>query len=406
MKAFFLAFALLFVTMPAFAVTGTDAAPGQSCAVPHAVTMTANPSGQGGYVLTCEGGQWIAQITAAAPTTGSQVTTKSYVDTAVAAAAGGGDSVPLGGGTCYYALTGASCGTGFQQMPGNMAFYSGGTAIICCSGGTSSGDTTPTAFDFPDTGPVTPGTSYGWNALQITGFDSAPISVSGQPTLQYRICADAGCSNVIKSWKSAVDIINNDEYLQIRVTAATRGTVTITVGETTDTAFIDARWTVFATSGTWSGNLGGLSGADSKCQAAASAASLPGTYRAWLSGDGDNEVRDRFETVGTSLPFYLTDGTTKVADDWSDLTDGSLEAPINKDENGAGVSSSYVWTNTDSDGSAVYTTASNNCSLFTSSSGAYGGYAGYTAYPNINWTQYNHTSCSSSGFRLYCFQTQ
>jgi hypothetical protein len=402
MRTLLLTLALLFIAAPAFAVTGTDAAPGQSCAVPHAVTMTANPSGQGGYVLTCEGGQWIAQITAATPTAGSQVTTKSYVDTAVAAAAGGGDSVPLGGGTCYYALSGASCGTGFQQMPGNMAFYDGGTAIICCSGGTSSGDTTPAAFDFPDTGIILPTATYGWNAIQITGFDSAPVSVSGQPTLQYRICADAGCSNVIKSWKSAVDIINNDEYLQLRVTEPIPGTITVTVGEATDTAFVNPQWRVFVTSGTWNGNLGGLSGADSKCQSAASAASLPGTYRAWLSSSGDS-VLDRFENAGTATPFYLVDGTTKVVDDWGDLTDGSLDHAIGRDETGASVGATYAWTNTQEDGTAYSTSTNTTCSQFESS--AYSTRVGYITETGTLWTNYQNVSCSG-GYRLYCFQTQ
>jgi hypothetical protein len=404
MKTLFLALALSLVAAPAFAVTGTDAAPGQSCAVPHAVTMTANPSGQGGYVLTCEGGQWIAQITAATPTAGSQVTTKSYVDTAVAAAAGGGDSVPLGGGTCYYALSGASCGTGFQQMPGNMAFYDGGTAIICCSGGTSSGDTTPTAFDFPDTGIILPTATYGWNAIQITGFDSAPVSVSGQPTLQYRICGDAGCSNVIKSWKSAVDIINNDEYLQLRVTEPISGTITVTVGETIDTAFVNPQWKVFVTSGTWSGgNLAGLSGADSKCQSAASAASLPGTYRAWLSSSAGS-VLDRFENAGTAAPFYLVDGTTKVVDDWGDLTDGSLDHAINQYETGASVGSTYTWTNTREDGTTVSTANSATCSQFYSNS--YTTVAGNTYQTDAEWTNSTTINCSSSIYHLYCFQTQ
>ena len=40
---------------------------------------------------------------------------------------------------------------------------------------------------------------------------------------------------------------------------------------------------VFVTSTTYTGNLGGLSGADSKCQARATAANLSGVWKAWLS---------------------------------------------------------------------------------------------------------------------------
>ena len=40
---------------------------------------------------------------------------------------------------------------------------------------------------------------------------------------------------------------------------------------------------VFVTSTTYKGNLGGLAGADAKCQTRANAASLGGTWKAWLS---------------------------------------------------------------------------------------------------------------------------
>ena len=47
------------------------------------------------------------------------------------------------------------------------------------------------------------------------------------------------------------------------------------------------RVTAFVTSTSYNGNLGGVSGADLKCQARAAVAGLPGTYRAWiLSGTG------------------------------------------------------------------------------------------------------------------------
>src|SRR5215212_6677746 len=42
---------------------------------------------------------------------------------------------------------------------------------------------------------------------------------------------------------------------------------------------------VFLSSITYDGNLGGLSGADAKCQGLAAVAGLPGIYKAWLSDD-------------------------------------------------------------------------------------------------------------------------
>jgi hypothetical protein len=42
---------------------------------------------------------------------------------------------------------------------------------------------------------------------------------------------------------------------------------------------------VFVSGSKWNGNLGGLAGADAKCQQAADAAGLGGTFRAWISDD-------------------------------------------------------------------------------------------------------------------------
>ena len=39
----------------------------------------------------------------------------------------------------------------------------------------------------------------------------------------------------------------------------------------------------FVTSQLYNGNMGGLAGADARCQGLADAVGLPGTYRAWLS---------------------------------------------------------------------------------------------------------------------------
>jgi hypothetical protein len=46
---------------------------------------------------------------------------------------------------------------------------------------------------------------------------------------------------------------------------------------------------VFVTSQTYTGNLGGHTGADQKCKALALAAGLLGNFKAWISGDGLNE---------------------------------------------------------------------------------------------------------------------
>jgi hypothetical protein len=384
---------------PAHAVTGSDITPGSACTVEDAMAMTANPSGMGGYLLTCKSGTWIAQITAATPTQNSHVATKGYVDTAIAAAAGGG------GATCYY-TTATSCGTGFAAMPGSFINGPTGTShTICCVGTVSfsSGDISPTAFDFPDSSDLAPGTTYTWAAIQLTGFDSATVSISGPGGPQYRVCFDAACTNILKNWKSTADIISSGQYLQIRTTLATaipRGSlVTVNVGDTSDTAAINGPWLVFASSSLYSG--GQVS--DSACASEAAGAGLIGTYRGWFSKNATTEPQDRFENVNTTVAFELVTGT-KVVDNWTDLVDGSLDNAISSGPSGASVTG-QAWTNTDGVGVVTGTTAGTSCNGFNSSSAANTARAGTVTSATNTWTNTNNPTCDTAE-HLYCFQTQ
>ena len=81
--------------------------------------------------------------------------------------------------------------------------------------------------------------------------------------------------------------------------------------------------TVFVTKSSFKSNMGGLAGADAKCQAEADdPASIvpPGTYLPWLS-DGQDSPDTRF--TRSSHPYVRPDGT-KFAEDYTDLTDGSI----------------------------------------------------------------------------------
>ncbi len=94
-----------------------------------------------------------------------------------------------------------------------------------------------------------------------------------------------------------------------------------------------AQKTVILTSATFKANLGGLTGADDKCQAEADgpASIVPsGTYLAWLS-DGTDSPDTRF--TKSSHPYVLPDGT-KIAENFTDLTDGSILHAINIDPTG------------------------------------------------------------------------
>jgi len=152
--------------------------------------------------------------------------------------------------------------------------------------------------------------------------------------------------------------------------------------------------TVFVTSTTHNGNLGGLSGADAICQGLADAASLPGTYMAWLS-DSTGTPDTRF--VKSTSPYTLIDGTI-LADDWDELIDGSLNARINLDEIGSVPYPPQVWTNTKNDGKAFNP---NDCNDWTSGTNA--DHSRVSSTVDDSFQPLFKTTCNN-GYRLYCFQ--
>ena len=155
--------------------------------------------------------------------------------------------------------------------------------------------------------------------------------------------------------------------------------------------------TVFVTSETYTGNLGGVTGADEKCQALANEAGLDGTYKAWISG---STVSPSQRFIRSSLPFYLVDDR-KIANNWKDLTSSSLDKPINIDENGVVINDGIlrVWTNTHPNGNLYTTTKS--CSGWTSLLD-YGRY-GDAWSSNSKWSSNDYALCSDPS-HLYCFR--
>jgi hypothetical protein len=174
---------------------------------------------------------------------------------------------------------------------------------------------------------------------------------------------------------------------------------------------------VFVTSTLYTGNLGGLSGADAKCQERASSAGLPGTFRAFLS-DSTGSPSTRFtKQVG---PYRRIDGEI-VAQNFSDLISNGVAHMINLTEkNGpppeakpggtldnicSEETSNLVWTNTSRSGTAI--SQDGGCSNWSTTN------SGKTAFGRWDdpafWTAY----CTSTGGEmarcasqapLYCFE--
>ncbi len=169
---------------------------------------------------------------------------------------------------------------------------------------------------------------------------------------------------------------------------------------------------VFITSGVYAGDLGGIAGADSKCQELAESedAGLPGRYKAWLASSSADSPVTRF--THSLSPYVLVNGTI-VAENWHDLTDSSLHHPIDLDETGAYVGGS-AWTNVLSFGEVAYHSSfagigqppasdTRTCGMWTSESPDWSGSYGSSYSQNSQWTYSDISDCSSQN-HLYCIQ--
>src|SRR6185295_4806701 len=132
-------------------------------------------------------------------------------------------------------------------------------------------------------------------------------------------------------------------------------------------------WTVFISSAIYNGNLGGLAGADQKCQqlAAAAGMGINRKFMAWLS---TSTVSAASRLYHAPDPYVLvSEGGEVVASNWADLTDGTLQRSIQRDELGrrAGPDSgASVWTGTSRTG-ATYLSFCGEWMLFAGTNGAY-----------------------------------
>ena len=170
---------------------------------------------------------------------------------------------------------------------------------------------------------------------------------------------------------------------------------------------------VFLSSEMYSGNLGGVSGADLKCQALAASAGLadPHVFRAWIS-DGIHAPLTRFTQLDVSdAPYILLDGRV-VAATFAELVEQGPRVGISVTEEGEAIFGAYVWTNTTAFGEVFSPT--NHCTGWTASLNALPARLGYNALmleqgpafetwrAQRHWTSLMSQECSFP-WRLYCF---
>jgi hypothetical protein len=159
---------------------------------------------------------------------------------------------------------------------------------------------------------------------------------------------------------------------------------------------------VFVTANSFTGNLGGVVGGNAKCQTEATAAGLPGTYKAWLSDSLGNYPAATDAFTHSSLPYVTPDpGLTTVASNWNQLISGSLQNSISFIATGSAAPQEQVWTATNNNGTA----STSNCTNWTTNSTNFGVPAGYDYPPTTVWSNggSNEPYCNSA-LPLYCFQ--
>lgn len=152
--------------------------------------------------------------------------------------------------------------------------------------------------------------------------------------------------------------------------------------------------TMFVTETRQNANFGGIAGADALCAQEAASAGLQGEYKAWLS-TSSSSVASRL--IQHDAPHVRVDGTV-IANNWQDLVDGSIEAPINLDATGI-QRGGDVWTGTLANGNS---NPGNDCSGFTNG-GIETALCGNVLATGPAWTEEVTPPCYT-GLRLYCIQ--
>lgn len=185
-------------------------------------------------------------------------------------------------------------------------------------------------------------------------------------------------------------------------------TITLTPTRTPTQTPTQSLWLkVFVSSATYDGNLGGVSGADAKCQALSSAAGLGSNFRAWVStGSGAGSTYNAIDALPANYGWKLVDGTQVVA--YRAGLTATLDHRIDIDENGDPQLDTEeegdTWTTTEFATGHHYLPGGldRDCGDWTSTSGL--GYLGSTFKAGTGWTENETAAPCDSLMRLYCFE--
>ncbi|MDD5638208.1 MAG: hypothetical protein PHD84_10415 [Atribacterota bacterium] len=154
-----------------------------------------------------------------------------------------------------------------------------------------------------------------------------------------------------------------------------------------------AEYYLFTTTETYTGYLGYRSGADSKCNSAASKpADCSGNAYAFIGTSASYEIRDMpsFRSIRTDLAWKFKQGSSTAvaaANNWADLLDGS----VSNTPSSGGLSTGY-WTFSSSNGAWI--SASSCAGAGTSSESSNGEY-GSNNVTTSGWLQSSTATCNT-----------
>lgn len=136
---------------------------------------------------------------------------------------------PSSAGEWGYYGTGSNSGynSGYNNISGGtgwgcQAETSNASTLGACSGNhyvacaSSGADITPDSFAFDDHLGGAPGQIVESNILAVSGYEAPVVVAATQNGLEYRICADSGCSSVIADYTSTQGAITPGQYIQLQ----------------------------------------------------------------------------------------------------------------------------------------------------------------------------------------------
>ncbi len=321
----------------------------------------------------------------------------------------GADGVWGASSTCNYTCVGGSCG-GICK-PGDTQCPNGTQQQACGNDGQWQ---TATNCPYVCSGKICGGVCRPGATMCANGTQLQTCGSNGQwgtaVTCSSGACAGSTCSACAPGSKQCV---NGQEQTcgstgQWGNPSSCTYVCTAGVGCTTDSK------NVFITSVAYTGGaIGGLAGADSKCQTLASNAGLGGTYKAWLS-DGTGSPSTRFSKVGG--PYILAKRAITVANNWTELTSGSIPLKHALDSTETGGTPPLTtpstgpcgtdhqghlfWSTSYDNGTLLYGDSRYGCGNWTDSSGQYASWG-----PTNNTVNSWSIQCISPGNAGTCAQS-